>query len=244
MKNRSPLLKACDSLTDMMQRRSNGLAFAGLLIVASLVGCSGINEESLDSAAQVGEAPAGFTARTGPSSGFADSFSVELSWEGITDADGYQLQANRGDNWVTVKADEDQLVLLQPSHVDSVIGYEATVDYRVRALLSDGSEVTPWSAVRSVITDPGNVLYEVEGTAWSASVTMRTNSGSEQANIDVPLESRSGTTGLWLQATNMTPYLSAQATSSGSITCRITVKGTVVSENTSSGRGSIATCSP
>ena len=89
------------------------------------------------------------------------------------------------------------------------------------------------------------ISEETLETARTASITMRTNTGTQQEKITLPLTStQTGMAGIWLQGTNMTPYISAQATDSGSITCRITIMGVVVSENTSSGYGSIATCAP
>lgn len=73
---------------------------------------------------------------------------------------------------------------------------------------------------------------------------MRTSSGTEQATVTLPLTSKSGDSGLWIRASNMTPYISAQAQGFGAVTCRITMMGVVVSENTSQGQGSIATCAP
>jgi len=229
----------------VVSSRKSAVLFSAVIFTVFLIaGCSGISSESLESASESGNAPDAFTVTKGSSSAFADAFSVDLSWDPIDEVEGYQLQKNSGDGWFTVDADDDSMLLLWPSYNDWVYGYDKTFSYRVRAVMDSGSEVTPWSDIQEIVTDPGNVLYQVEGTAATASITMRTNSGTEQAEISVPLKTKSGATGIWIQGTNMNPYLSAQATSAGSITCRITVKGEVLSENTSSGRGSIATCSP
>lgn len=90
------------------------------------------------------------------------------------------------------------------------------------------------------------VVYEVEGTAKSVDITMESTSGtSQQSNLKVPLSSKSGSRGLTLEMNRGDfVYISAQNQgSSGSVTCRITVDGVVVSTVTSSGGYTIATCS-
>jgi hypothetical protein len=88
-------------------------------------------------------------------------------------------------------------------------------------------------------------IYELEGTATSAKVTMATPTGTSQFAADVPMRSKSGSVGLrQLVQPGQVLYLSAQQDLGGStITCRITVDGVVVAENTSTGRFSITTCS-
>lgn len=90
------------------------------------------------------------------------------------------------------------------------------------------------------------VVYEVEGTAKSVDITMESTSGtSQQSNLKVPLSSKSGSRGLTVEMNRGDfVYISAQNQgSSGSVTCRITVDGAVVSTVTSSGGYTIATCS-
>lgn len=218
------------------------LSVAGVIVLA---GCAGVTEESLDAAEEVGAAPAGFTAEvSGAASGLADLFTVTLTWDEVRGADGYQLQVMRENTWSTVSDEDEGFFGPGTSRSEAIFGYDEAAEYRVRAVFEADNAVSPWADPQRVETDPGNVLYEVEGTAGSAAITLRTNTGTEQSNISVPLTTTTGEMGLWLQGTNMTPYLSAQATTVGSITCRITMKGTVVSENTSTGRGAIATCSP
>ena len=91
---------------------------------------------------------------------------------------------------------------------------------------------------------PVEVLYEVEGTAPSASLTIESPSGTEQAKISLPLTNKSGTLGLTLKFNRGAfVYVSAQNEDDfGSVTCRITVDGQVVSENTSTGEYGIASC--
>jgi hypothetical protein len=89
-----------------------------------------------------------------------------------------------------------------------------------------------------------SVLYEVEGTAESATITAEMPTGTSQGTgKTVPLTTTSGR-GL----TNTFPrgafvYISAQNEgATGDITCRITVDGVVISENAASGGYAIATC--
>jgi hypothetical protein len=90
------------------------------------------------------------------------------------------------------------------------------------------------------------VLYEVEGSATGANLTMESATGTVQANGKaVPLVNKtSGKRGLtFTMPRGHFVYLSAQNEGSrGSITCRITVDGIVVSTNTSSGAYTIASC--
>jgi hypothetical protein len=90
------------------------------------------------------------------------------------------------------------------------------------------------------------VLYEVEGTAKGVDVTLEAETGTSQLNDKaVPLANKTtGKKGLtYSMSRGHFVYLSAQNQgSSGTITCRITVDGTVVSTNTSSGGYAIASC--
>lgn len=91
------------------------------------------------------------------------------------------------------------------------------------------------------------VHYEVEGTAKGANLTFQTPSGTSQLNGKaVPLANKNtGVRGIrYDMPAGSFVYLSAQNTgSSGTITCRITVNGVVVAENSSSGSYAIASCS-
>lgn len=90
------------------------------------------------------------------------------------------------------------------------------------------------------------VLYELDGSAASANITYQTPTGmSQQQGIDVPMTSKSGGPGLEFKGFGYGDfvYFSAQNDGEyGSLTCRITVDGEVISENTSSGGFAIATC--
>lgn len=89
------------------------------------------------------------------------------------------------------------------------------------------------------------VLYEVEGTAKSANITMESGTGTSQQSISVPLTSKeTGLPGLRGELPlGAVVYISAQNQDSlGYITCRITVDGVVISENTSNSDYGIATC--
>jgi hypothetical protein len=91
-----------------------------------------------------------------------------------------------------------------------------------------------------------SVLYEVEGTADSTTITFTTPTGQSQGtNLAVPLTTENGKTrgirGDFRKGSVV--YISAQNMGdSGDITCRITVDGRVLSENTASGGYAIATC--
>lgn len=91
-----------------------------------------------------------------------------------------------------------------------------------------------------------SVLYEVEGTATGTTITFTTPDGgtSQAADKAVPLTRSDGTRGIQGDfPKGAFVYLSAQNMgASGDITCRITVEGRVVSENTASGGYTIATC--
>lgn len=92
---------------------------------------------------------------------------------------------------------------------------------------------------------PREVLYEVEGTTSRASVTLETSTGTQQSTINVPLKNKSGGIGVRtsMEAGDFA-YLSAQNKErGGEISCRITVDGDVISENTSTGGYVIASCS-
>ncbi|MET3705869.1 hypothetical protein ABIB17_000468 [Arthrobacter sp. UYEF6] len=102
-----------------------------------------------------------------------------------------------------------------------------------------------------------NVLYEVSGTATGADITIETGSGTSQQSISVPLKSKSsGATGLsFTMERGAFVYISAQNKGNmrkgasvsdkdfyGSLTCRISVDGTVISENTTTSKYGIASC--
>jgi hypothetical protein len=91
---------------------------------------------------------------------------------------------------------------------------------------------------------PLRVLYEVEGTASGASLTYATNDGSAQGETALPLMNTKGTAGVGFTATSgQFLYLSAQNLGeAGTVTCRISVDGVTISENTSNGSYSIASC--
>lgn len=92
------------------------------------------------------------------------------------------------------------------------------------------------------------VLYEVEGSATSVSITVETPTGTSQAKERaVPLtteDSTVGNRGLSFQfKSGAFVYISAQNEGeTGTVICRITVDGVVVSENTADGAYAIATC--
>ena len=75
-------------------------------------------------------------------------------------------------------------------------------------------------------------------------VMVTTPTGTEQATPSLPLRNQAGELGVTHEfGPGEFVYVSAQNEGEyGSVTCRITVDGVVVSENTSSGAYGIATC--
>lgn len=89
------------------------------------------------------------------------------------------------------------------------------------------------------------VVYEVEGTAEMASITISVPGGgtSQASDIDVPMQTSSHVGLRNTFSSGEFLYLSAQNSQDhGTIICRITVDGVVVAEVTSSGAYVIATC--
>jgi hypothetical protein len=91
-----------------------------------------------------------------------------------------------------------------------------------------------------------SVWYEVEGDSSRARVTIETGTVTRQSTVAVPMKDEANATGVRVTAEPETlVYLSAQnddQMNSGEITCRITVDGKVISENTAVGAYAIATC--
>lgn len=101
-------------------------------------------------------------------------------------------------------------------------------------------------------TSTHTVTYQADAAgargARSGSITLRTADGgtSQQTGVALPLRTKAGAIGLTYSGfkTGESVYLSVQnADSAGSVTCRILVDGTIISENTSDGAYTIATCS-
>jgi hypothetical protein len=91
----------------------------------------------------------------------------------------------------------------------------------------------------------GLVLYEAEGSSTSSGdIDVRTPTGSRQISADLPLGTTDGRTGLTMRfKPGSLVYMSVQNNEDhGMVTCRITVDGRVISENTASGGFMIATC--
>lgn len=109
--------------------------------------------------------------------------------------------------------------------------------------ISSSSET---SSSSGYVSSTRTVLYEVEGTAEAVNITYEKPTGiAQQTDLSVPL-TKKGTSqrGIILA---MDPgdyvYISAQNQgASGTVTCRITVDGVVISTVTSRGGYTIATC--
>lgn len=94
------------------------------------------------------------------------------------------------------------------------------------------------------------VVYESEApdstTARTATYTLRSDDGgTRQGEFDLPLRNQNGTNGLTFTGfgSGAFVYLSIQnGDEYGSVSCRITVDGAVISENSSDGGFTIATC--
>lgn len=91
------------------------------------------------------------------------------------------------------------------------------------------------------------VWYRADGDGTtSASYTLQSDDGgTRQQDIDLPLTNQKGETGLTFTGfkSGAFVYLSVQnKTAAGAVTCRISVDGKEISNNTSSGAYTIATC--
>lgn len=107
----------------------------------------------------------------------------------------------------------------------------------------------PTPQTPSVQTSSYTVVYEAEGSGArglrSATYTLQTPTGGAQGDINLPMMTRDGDTGLTFTGFRSGDfvYLSIQnGDAAGSVTCRITINGDIISENTSSGGHVIATC--
>ena len=122
------------------------------------------------------------------------------------------------------------------------------------ACSSAGSSAAPVSVAEAATV---SVLYEVDGSASAADITLETGSGTSQQSVKVPLTSKSsGKKGLTFNMERGAfVYISAQNTGQmrpgasinspdfyGRVTCRITVDGKVISENSTTSKYGIASC--
>ncbi|MFC9419921.1 MmpS family transport accessory protein, partial [Bacillus mobilis] len=111
-------------------------------------------------------------------------------------------------------------------------------------LTSSSSDASSTSS--DYLSGTRSVLYEVEGTAEAVNITYQKSTGmAQQSDLSVPL-TRKGTSqrGITFSMNRGDfVYISAQNQgSSGTVTCRISVDGVVVSTVTSRGGYTIATC--
>ncbi len=118
----------------------------------------------------------------------------------------------------------------------------------IAVAVSIGGETTKQDPVASrypPLSKTTEVAYYVTGEgATSVQVTMQTPTGQTQVDADLPLSTEDGTEGLYFTAFSAGAflYISAQNQDTGSITCRIEVDGTVISQNTATADYGIATC--
>src|SRR5215207_94538 len=91
-----------------------------------------------------------------------------------------------------------------------------------------------------------SVWYEVDGDSGKTRVTIETGTETRQSTVALPMKDDANAKGVLVTAEPGTlVYLSAQnqdGLKSGKITCRITVDGDVISEETAVGAYAIATC--
>lgn len=89
------------------------------------------------------------------------------------------------------------------------------------------------------------VAYYVTGSGTAADITLSTPTGIEQISARIPLFNKRGDEGLRFEFDrNAYVAVSAQKRDEyGEITCRITVDGETISENTSNAAYGIASCS-
>lgn len=89
---------------------------------------------------------------------------------------------------------------------------------------------------------PRTVTYQVLGDGTRFSMTATTPTGTVQQTPDLPLRTKDYGLFQFDARPGEFLYLSAQNVDGYEITCQITVNGKVISENTSTGKYSIATC--
>lgn len=133
------------------------------------------------------------------------------------------------------------------------VGAIASATLLLLSACSSGGSSTAASAARPSTV---KVLYEVDGTSTGADITLETGDGTSQQSVKVPLKGKtSGNRGLtfvmqrgsfvYISAQNkgkMNPNFTSSSDFYGTVTCRITVDGVVVSENTTTSQYGIATC--
>lgn len=98
------------------------------------------------------------------------------------------------------------------------------------------------SSSEALVPDVATVVYEVEGDGAYFDLTAETPTGTTQATPDLPLRLDTGEPMTHEFQRGAFVYVAAQSKDGRVITCRITVDGTVVAENTSTGKFGIATC--
>ena len=243
-----------------MRRFNTRLVGVVFVLSLAVAGCSSsLTDERLDSASVEGPGPTEVKAGiSDEQTALIDLWSLDTSWTPVEGASDYQLQYRQSpgvnEDWgswftVTSQSDKNPAVVKGTSYRDQMLGYDKILQYRVRAVYS-GKEVSEWTESNRVLIPEGNILYEVEGTSPTARLTFTTPTGSQQGEYYVPLKCSSEEpasapgreSGFLFASSTMRPYLSATVVQHGTVTCRISIKGVVVSENTASGRGATATC--
>lgn len=122
--------------------------------------------------------------------------------------------------------------------VVAVAGAIGVSQWQERERDTDRPQLSPVSSMREVV-------YYVEGADRFADITMQTPTGTSQITAELPLRRKSdGSEGLAFQfRSGEFVYLAVQKGDEyGPITCRITVNGDTISENTLTVTYGIATC--
>lgn len=131
--------------------------------------------------------------------------------------------------------------------IGGLIAVIALLAILMRAGDSTENPATPPAAVASYKPVVHTVSYEADGDGTNAGTyTLRSaDGGTRQGEADLPLMNKAGGVGLQLTGfgSGAFLYLSVQNSNGyGAVTCRIVVDGQTISENTSQGGYTIATC--
>lgn len=127
-----------------------------------------------------------------------------------------------------------------------LLGAAAVVALAVFVVLDEnaGNEARKDREMQALVNslETREVVYEVEGDGAYSDVTAQTPTGVVQSTVELPMQTASGGRVTERFQAGESVRLSAQSRDGRTITCRITIDGRVVSENTSTGEFAIASC--
>jgi hypothetical protein len=131
---------------------------------------------------------------------------------------------------------------VEPSHpLDPRIRVITAILALVILAVVVGGLITHTSKVEPLA--PQSVLYSVDGSAASASMTLTTPTGALQFDASLPLTDEDGRTGLtFVFPAGSLVSLVATSDGRGTVTCHIAVDGVETSTATASGNGNSADC--